>query len=190
MRPPGAAIATPANATAAKAAMSFILFMVWFLSSFVVVCLRLDGSSDQPADKTAEERGTDFAPVLRVEGVIVMVVMVLWCMMPCWRRRRRGVAYNLVPRHMVPCRGCVTLRRLPRRCGSLDRVSFRSGSPHRRGSLALGRRIASGSRHSRSAERAANRESHHHLLYCLVHCRVPFILRASPFSRLQKVRTL
>ena len=138
------------------------------------------------------------------------MVAVLRLVMPR-RRRRRGVAYNLVPRHMVPCRGCVTLRRMPRRGGSLDHVFFRSGRSHRSGSFALGRRIASGSRHRRSArlshssacsrphglrarlrggyESAADRERHHHLLYCLVHCRVPFILRASPFSRLHRVRT-
>ena len=34
----GAAIATPATAIAAKAAMNLILFMVWFLSSLGVMC--------------------------------------------------------------------------------------------------------------------------------------------------------
>ena len=104
--------------------------------------------------------------------------------------RRRGVVDDLAPWGVVPCGCCMVLRRLPRRGGSLDCVSFRSGRPHRRGSIALGRRIASGSRHSRSVKCAADRERHHHLLYCLVHCRVPFVIRASPFSRLHRDRTI
>lgn len=133
-----------------------------------------------------------------------------------WRgwRWRRSVAYDLVPRRMVFRGSCMVFRRMPRRGGSIDRVSFRSRRPHRRGCSALGRRIASGSsalaplgyplalyeslgphcvrrvRHSRSAKCAADCESHHQLLYGLVHCRVPFVLRASPFSCLHNVRTL
>ena len=129
-------------------------------------------------------------------------------------RWRRSVAYDLVPRRMVFRGSCMVFRRMPRRGGSLDRVSIRSRRPHRRGCSALGRRIASGSsalaplgyplalyeslgphcvrrvRHSRSAKCAADCESHHQLLYGLVHCRVPFVLRASPFSCLHNVRTL
>ena len=105
-------------------------------------------------------------------------------------RGRRGVVDDLAPWGVVPCGCCMMLRRLPRRGGSLDRVSFRSGRSHRRRSLALGRRIASGCGDCRSAKSAADRESHNHLLYCLVHCRVPFVIRASPFSRLHRDRTI
>ncbi len=179
-------MATPANATAAKTATSFILFMVWFLSLLVVVCSGLDRSADQTAHESADERGADSAPVLRVEGVIVAEA--LRRVMPCRRRRRRSVADGIMPWSMVPC-GCrAMLRRVPRRGWSFDRVPLRSGRPHRRGGFALWRRIASGCRYRRSAECAADRESHHHLLYCLVHCLVPFVFRASRFSRLHRVR--
>ena len=64
------------------------------------VCSGLDGSADQFADESAEERGADFAPVLRVEGVAVVMVVVVF-------------------RRMVPCGCCVVFRRLPRRGGAL-----------------------------------------------------------------------
>ena len=51
MCPPGDAIATPANAIAANAAMSFILFMVWFLSLFGVVCFCQDAVPMSPPIK-------------------------------------------------------------------------------------------------------------------------------------------
>ena len=47
----GDAIATPANATAATAAMSLILFMVWFLSLFVVICFCQDAAPMSPPIK-------------------------------------------------------------------------------------------------------------------------------------------
>ena len=196
MWPSGCAIATPANATAAKAAMSFILSMVRFLSSLeVIICLWLDRSADQTAYKTAEERRSDFAPVLRVERVIV-VVMVLRGVMPCRRRRRRGVAYNLVPRHMVPCGCCMlciaangSLCDLMRGCG-FRLCSLGCFCPHRSRRFAAFGCVVLRSGHCRAAKCAADRESHHQFLYCLVHCRVPFNFSASLFSRLHWVRTV
>ena len=95
---------------------------------------------------------------------------------------------------------------------SLCRWRFLRRCLHRRRRLALRRRIPLRSGHRRATrlshssacsrphglrarlrggyESAAHRERHHHLLYCLVHCRVPFVVRASPFSRLQKDRTI
>jgi len=97
-----------------------------------------------------------------------------------FRARGRYVCFRL---HSHRCRCGVSGR-----SRGFRRMRPLRGRSHRSGSLALGRRIASGSRHSRSAESAADRESHHQLLYCLVHCRVPFVLCASPFSRLHRVR--
>ena len=213
MCPP--ANATPANATAANAAMSLILFMVWFLSS-LGLCVPLDGSADQSADEPAEERGSDLAPILGVERAAVMAVVVAVIvvmprlMMPCVRRRRRRVTRDLVPggrtywrgmgRRGCPSRSLRSLRRMLGRSRSLCVVRDRRVSLcrrrllcrclHRRRSLALRRRVPLRSCHRRATESAAHRERHHHLLYCLVHCRVPFVVRASPFSRLHKDRTI
>ena len=80
------------------------------------------------------------------------------------------------------------------RCGVSSRSrGFRRmrpmrGSLHRRWRIPSGRSASFRSRHSRTAKSSADRESHHQLLYCLVHCRVPFVLCASPFSRLHRVR--
>ena len=213
MCPP--ANAAPANATAAKAAMSLILFMVWFLSG-LWLCVSLDGSSDQSADEPAEERGSDLAPVLRVErsavmAVVVAVIVVMpRLMMLRVRRGRRRVTRDLVPgrwmhRRGMRHRGCPSrcfrrLRRMLGRSRRLCRVRIRRVSLgrwrllcrclHRRRGLPLRRRVPLRSGHRRATESAAHRERHNHLLYCLVHCRVPFVIRASPFSRLHKDRTI
>ncbi len=215
MCPP--ANAAPANATAAKAAISLILFMVWFLSSFGVrLCVSSNRSSDQSADEPAKERGSDLAPVLRVERAAVMAVVVAVIvvmprlMMLRVRRGRRRVTRDLVPgrgmhrrgmRHCgCPSRCLRSLRRMLGRsrslCGvrnrrmSLGRWRLLCRRLHRRRGLALRRRVPLRSSHRRATESAAHRERHNHLLYCLVHCRIPFVVRASPFSRLQKDRTI
>ena len=86
-----------------------------------------DGAADQAAHKPAKERRSDFAPVLRVEGVAVVAVRVMAAVvvvavaavavvaavvmpvmvMPRFvvplvvpRRRRLGVADDLVPRRV------------------------------------------------------------------------------------------
>ena len=142
--------------------------------------------------------------------VVTMVVVMPRLMVLRMRRGRRRVTRNLVPRRRTHRRGmrrrvCPSwsLRRLRRMLGrsrSLCRVRNRRVSLrrwrllcrclHRRRSLALRRRVPFRSGHRRAAQSAAYRERHHHLLYCLVHCRVPFVVRASPFSRLHKDRTI
>ena len=155
----------------------------------------------QSADKSAKKRGADFAPVLRMERATVMAVVVTmvalrFVMSRRGRRRRcltrRSMPWRMAHRRLVQHRWC------PFRCF------------HRRRRTALGRRVplrgghcpATRLSHSSACSRpyglrarlrggyesAAHGERHHHLLYCLVHCRVPFVIRASPFSRLHKVR--
>lgn len=163
----------------------------WFLSSLVVMRFTSSRSADQPTNKTAEERGADFAPILRVERVVVAMVMamvVLRRVMPLRRRRRRSPVDDFALRR-VPCGSNMVFRRLPRRGGSLDRASFWRRRSHRRGCFAAVWMVAFWRGDYRSAKYAAYCESHHQLLYCLVHCRVPFVFRASPFSRLHRVRT-
>ena len=181
-----------------------------------VLCVSLDGSADQSADEPAKERGSDLAPVLRVERdavmtvVVAMVVVMPRLMMLRVRRGRRRVTRDLVPgrgmdrrgmrRRVCPSRSLPRLRRMLCRSRCFCRVRIRRVSLcrrrllcrclHRRRSLALRRRVPLRSGQRRAAESAAHRERHHHLLYCLVHCRVPFVIRASPFSRLQKGRTI
>ena len=180
------------------------------------LCVSLDGSSDQSADEPAKERGSDFAPVLRVErsavmAVVVAVIVVMpRLMMPCVGRRRRCVTRDLVPVYRAhrrgmrtrwcPSRSLHSLRSMLGRSRCLCRV--RNGRVslfrwrllcrclHRRRSLALRRRVPLRSGHRRATECAAHRERHNNLLYCLVHYRVPFVVRASPFSRLHKDRTI
>ena len=175
------------------------------------LCVSLDGSTNQPSDEPAKERCPDLAPVLRVERCAVMaVVVMLRLMVPRMGRSRWRVMRDLVPggrthRRGMGRRGCPSrsLRRLRRMLGrsrSLCRVRIRRVSLcrwrllcrclHRRWGPALRRRVPLRSGHRRATECAAHRKRHHNLLYCLVHCRVPFVIRASPFSRLHKDRTI
>ena len=142
--------------------------------------------------------------------VVAVVVVMPRLMMPHVRRRRRCVMRNFMSwrgTHRSVLRNCrcpsMCFRRLRRMLGrsrslcrvrnrrvSLRRWRFLRRCLHRRRSLALRRRVPLRSGHRRATESAAHRERHNHLLYCLVHCRVPFVIRASPFSRLQKDRTI
>ena len=159
----------------------------------------LDGSADKPANQSAEERCPYLAPVLRVERAIAVVVMaMLRLVMPHVTGRRRRVAVgDLVPRLMF-CRCCAVrvtvrgsfrrlmhwcFRHLPRR-GWLRRCGFRSLCLHYRRRFSTFRRIAFRSRHCSAAKCAADRECQHHLLYCLVHCRVPFVVSRKPILAL------
>ena len=181
-----------------------------------VLCVSLDGSAEQPADEPAEERGSDLAPVLRVKRgavmavVVTVIVVMLRLMVPCMGRRRWRVMRDLVPGCRTHWRGmghrvCPSwcfrrLRRMLGRSRCLCRVRDRRVALcrwrllrrclHRRRGLALRRRVPLRSGHRRAAKSAAHRERHNNLLYCLVHCRVPFVVRASPFSRLHKDRTI
>ena len=154
-----------------------------------------DRSADKPSYESAKERSPDFAPVLRVESAVVVMLRLV---MHCRRRRSRSVAHNLMPRFVLRVGG-VVLCRLSCRSGGLCRVRLLRRCFHRRWSLASGWRISLrcsvlapldyplapyGSlgphcvrrvRHRGSAKCAANRQRNHHLLYCLVHCRVPFV---------------
>ena len=130
-----------------------------------------DRRADKPAYESAKERSPDFAPVLRVESAVVMMLRLV---MPCRRRGSRGVTHNLMPRFVLRVGGMV-LRRLSCRSGSLCRVRLLRRCFHRRWSLSSGWRISLRCRHRSSAKCAAYRQRHHHLLYCLVHCRVPFV---------------
>ena len=142
--------------------------------------------------------------------VVAVIVLMPRLMMLRVRRGRRRVTRDLVPgrgmhrrgmRHCgCPSRCLRSLRRMLGRSRSLcgvrnRRVTLRlwrllCRCLHRRRSLALRRRVPLRCSHRRAAECAADRKRHHHLLYCLVHCRVPFVVRASPFSRLHKDRTI
>ena len=168
-----------------------------------MLCASLDGCPDQSANEPAKERGSDLAPVLRVESaavvavVVVIVVVAIRLMMLHMRRKRRCVTRYLVLGFQARVRYmCFRLhsRRcscgVPRRCRGLSRPRFPCGSLHRRRCFPLGWSVSLRCGHSRAGESAADRERHHNLLYCLVHCRVPFVIRASPFSRLHRVRTI
>ena len=142
--------------------------------------------------------------------VVAVIVVIPRLMMLRVRRGRRRVTRDLLPgrgmhrrgmrRRVCPFRSLRRLRRMLCRSRSLcgvrnRRVTLRlwrllCRCLHRRRSLALRRRVPLRSSHRRATESAAHRERHNHLLYCLVHCRVPFVVRASPFSRLQKDRTI
>lgn len=142
--------------------------------------------------------------------VVAMVVVMTRLMMLRVRRGRRRVTRYLVSGRGThrsgmrslgcPSRSLHRLRRMLVRsrclCGvrsrrvSLCRWRLLCRCLHRRRSLALRRRVPLRSGHRRATECAAHRERHNHLLYCLVHCRVPFVIRASPFSRLHKDRTI
>lgn len=130
-----------------------------------------DRSADKPSDKSADKRRPDFAPVLSVESAVVVMLRL---MMLCRRRRSRSVAHYPMPWSVLCVSGVVLCRLL---CGSrrLFRMNFLCRSPHRRRSLASGRRVSFRCRHRGSAKCAANRQRNHHLLHCLVHCRVPFV---------------
>ena len=156
----------------------------------------LDGSTDKPADQSAEERCPYLAPVLRVERAVVMIVVVMLRLM-VMSGRRRIVASDLVPLFMPRRRSAVRVavrgsfcrlmrgcfRRLLRR-GWLRRCRFRSLCLHCRRRFPAFRGIAFRSRHCRTAKCAADRECQHHLLYCLVHCRVPFVVSRKPILAL------
>ena len=112
-----------------------------------------------------------------------------------WRRRSvaRCLMTRIVMRRIGTClfrspRWC--LCRLPCGGGCHSHVRLLRRCVHRCRGIALRRRVSLRGCHRRAAECAADRERNHHLLYCLVHCRVPFIVRASPFSRLHKDRTI
>ena len=169
-----------------------------------MLCVSLDGSADQSADEPAKKRGSDLAPVIRVQcaavtAVMVAIVMVMLRRLMAFHMRRRRWR---VTSHIIPwsCVSWSVMRLRGHFCGCFCRVFGWSRNPermrllrrcvHRRRSLVLRWRIPFRSGHRRSTESAAHRERHHHLLYCLVHCRVPFVFSARPFSRLQKVRTL
>ena len=63
---------------------------------FVCGCVfSSDRRADKPAYESAKERSPDFAPVLRVESAVVMMLRFV---MPCRRRRSRSVAHYLMPR--------------------------------------------------------------------------------------------
>ena len=95
-----------------------------------------DGAADQAAQESAKERRSDFAPALRVEGVAVVAVRVMAAVvvvvvMPRLvvplvvpRRRRLGVADDLMPRR-VPRRSGADIHRRPG--GRLCRLFGRGG---------------------------------------------------------------
>ena len=189
-----------------KKMLAAMLALVMAMSLMVPTAFA--NETEETADQTAEERGADPAPVLSMEGGAVVVRVVLRLVMR--RGRRRGRTGDLVPGRrtrgssMSHC-GCPSgrfrrMRRLPDRSRRLDLLPDRRGSLrrlrllhrrlHRRRRLPLGQRASFRCSHRRSAKSAADRERHHHLLYCLVHCRVPFVFRASPFSRLHRDRRL
>lgn len=142
--------------------------------------------SYESANQASDKRRSDFAPVLRVERAAVMVVVVmLRLMVMCGRRRI--VMCDLMPRLMLRRRGvvCIAVR------GSLCYLFRRSGlcrlgslCLHRRWCFPAFRRIAFRSRHCRAAKCAADRKCQHHLLYCLVHRRVPFVVSRKPILAL------
>ena len=145
-----------------------------------------DGCADKPAKQSAEERRSDFAPAVRAEravvAIVAVVVTVLRLMVARWRRRGRA-AHHLVPWRVAHRSGmrfrwpsCRCLCHVLGRCRSLGDASLLHRRFHCRGRPALRRRIAFRSRECRAAKRSAHGESQHHLLYCLVHCRVPFVV--------------
>lgn len=163
----------------------------FFASGYVFL---LGCGSYESADQASDERRSDFAPILRVERAAVMVVVVMLRLM-VMSGRRRIVMCDLMPRLMLCRRGVVRIavrrcfRRLMRGC--LRDLFCRSGlcclrrlCLHRRWGLALGRLIAFRSRHCRATKCAADRECQHHLLYCLVHRRVPFVVSRKPILAL------
>ncbi len=134
----------------------------------------LERRAEEAADEATDERGREGHDA----GVVVVVVMVV----VVGRRRGRGTAHG--------CRGVMTGEVVAD--GRSDAARRDAAPPWRlvyfRDSIVSGAGVSLGSRHRRRAHDAADRERQHHLLYCLVHCRVPFNFRASPFSRLHNAR--
>ena len=142
--------------------------------------------SYESADQASDERRSDFAPILRVERAAVMAVVVMIRIM-VMSGRRRIVMCDLMPRLMLCRHGVVCIAVRGRLCHLFRRSGLcclRRLCLHRRGGLALGRLIAFRSRHCRAAKCAADRKCQHHLLYCLVHRRVPFVVSRKPILAL------
>lgn len=142
--------------------------------------------SYESANQASDERRSDFAPVLCVERAAVMVVVVMLRLM-VMSGRRRIVMCDLMPRFMLRRRGVV---RIAVR-GSLCNLFRRSGlcrlgclCLHDCRCLATFVGIAFRSRHCRAAKCAADRKCQHHLLHCLVHRRVPFVVSRKPILTL------
>lgn len=136
--------------------------------------------ADQAANETADQAAAHIAPAVAVTRrvVVVMVVRVV-------PRRRRGcVMRDLVPRLVVPHRSGVVFA--SRRLGHLRclGVPFRCLRFHGSRGLSALWRIALGSCNRCSAESSANCQCQHHLLDCLVHCRVPFFALRKPILAL------
>jgi len=136
--------------------------------------------ADQAADETADQAAAHITPAVAVTRHIVVVAVVR--IMP--RRRRGRVMRDLVPRLVALHRSGVVVA--SRRLGHLRclGVPFRCLRFHGSRGLSALRRIALGSCNRRSAESSANCQCQHHLLDCLVHCRVPFFALRKPILAL------
>ena len=157
----------------------------WQAAFCMIVSSISHDRADQAADETTDQAGAHIAQVVAVTRRIVVVMV----MRVVPRGRRGRMMRDLVPRLVVLHRSSVVFasRRLGHlrclggrfRCLCLRSLRFHGG----RGLSAL-RRIALGSCNRRSAENSANCHSQHHLLDCLVHCRVPFFALRKPILAL------
>ena len=159
----------------------------WQAAFCMIVSSISHDRADQAADETTDQAGAHITQVVAVTRRIVVVMVVVVSVV---HMGRRGcVMRDLVPRLVARHRSSAVFagRRLGRlRClGVRFRcLRLRSLRPHGSRGLAALRRIALGSCNRRSAENSANCHSQHHLLDCLVHCRVPFFALRKPILAL------
>lgn len=157
--------------------------------------VRSHGRPDQSANESAEDGRSDPASVIPMARRI-FVAAAMFRLVAYSGRRRRGRL--MVDDHMpgsLMCRSRANLYNRSRRCFRLVlgwsmffcRMDIPGRRFHRRRRLSSVRSIPFRSGEGRSAKRSAKRERQHHFLHRVVHCRVPFVVRASPFSRSHQV---
>ncbi len=137
----------------------------------------LESCANQSSDNSANERCCERNDAGVVVMMVVVMVVVVGRRRSVSHRSRSAMAGDVVA-HIVGDvldRRDVSLRRrpvdMPRRC----RVRGVGDGRHLSTSSVVATAVCPGSCHRRRAHDAADRERQHHLLYCLVYCRVPFI---------------
>ena len=139
--------------------------------------------ADQATDEATNQTAAYIAPAVAVTRNVVVAMGVVVRIVPMGRGRGR-VMHDRVPRLVALHRSGVVFANW--RLGHLRclGVPFRCLRFHGSRGLSALWRIAFGSCNRRSAENSANCQCQHHLLDCLVHCRVPFFVLRKPILAL------